>query len=326
MSIRIMGTGSALPQRRVTNEEIAGLVETSDEWIRERTGIGGRHVSGGETVASLAADACSKALQNAGKSAEEVELLLVATCSPEDMAPCAACQVQERIGAGNAVAFDLNAACAGFLFALHTAWAYVEAGIYENALVAGSEVLSKTVDWEDRGTCILFGDGAGAVYVEKCGMGGILSFVQHADGSRGGALSGGSRAIANPWFSQPDFHRYLRMDGREIFSFALRQVPMNIEEALGKAGLAVEDIDLFVLHQANRRIIEGISKRLCVDISRFPMNLERVGNTSSAAIPLLLDELNGQGQLQDGMKLVLSGFGAGLTCGACVMEWRRNAY
>ncbi|MCI8544146.1 MAG: ketoacyl-ACP synthase III [Lachnospiraceae bacterium] len=321
MSIRIMGTGSALPGRRVENREIVELVDTSDEWIRERTGIGSRHVSTGETVAALAADACGQALADAGRQAEEVELLLVATCSPEDVAPCMACQIQSRIGAGNAVAFDLNAACAGFLFALHTAWAYVEAGIYRNALIAGSEVLSKLVDWEDRGTCILFGDGAGAVYVEKCETGGILSFVQHADGSRGAVLAGGSRPLENPWAGQRDFQKFLRMDGREVFAFALRQVPLNVEEALGKAHLTVGDVELFVLHQANRRIIEGISKRLGADISLFPMNLDQVGNTSSAAIPLLLDQLNRKGKLRRGMRLVLSGFGAGLTCGACVMEW-----
>nr|WP_289766370.1 beta-ketoacyl-ACP synthase III [uncultured Acetatifactor sp.] len=321
MSIRIMGTGSALPGRRVENREIVELVDTSDEWIRERTGIGSRHVSTGETVAALAADACGQALADAGRQAEEVELLLVATCSPEDVAPCMACQVQSRIGAGNAVAFDLNAACAGFLFALHTAWAYVEAGIYRNALIAGSEVLSKLVDWEDRGTCILFGDGAGAVYVEKCETGGILSFVQHADGSRGAVLAGGSRPLENPWAGQRDFQKFLRMDGREVFAFALRQVPLNVEEALGKAHLTVGDVELFVLHQANRRIIEGISKRLGADISLFPMNLDQVGNTSSAAIPLLLDQLNRKGKLRRGTRLVLSGFGAGLTCGACVMEW-----
>lgn len=321
MSIRIMGTGSALPGRRVENREIVELVDTSDEWIRERTGIGSRHVSTGETVAALAADACGQALADAGRQAEEVELLLVATCSPEDVAPCMACQVQSRIGAGNAVAFDLNAACAGFLFALHTAWAYVEAGIYRNALIAGSEVLSKLVDWEDRGTCILFGDGAGAVYVEKCETGGILSFVQHADGSRGAVLAGGSRPLENPWAGQRDFQKFLRMDGREVFAFALRQVPLNVEEALGKAHLTVGDVELFVLHQANRRIIEGISKRLGADISLFHMNLDQVGNTSSAAIPLLLNQLNRKGKLRRGMRLVLSGFGAGLTCGACVMEW-----
>ena len=322
MSIRILGTGSALPHRAVTNEEITELVETSDEWIRERTGIAGRHVSTGETVASLASAACNLALINARKSADEVELLLVATCSPEDAAPCAACQVQKEIGAENAVAFDLNAACAGFLFALHTAWAYVESGIYRNALVAGSEVLSKLVDWKDRGTCILFGDGAGAVFVEKCEEGGILGFVQHSDGKKGGVLTGVGRPLDNHWFHLNPDGNYLNMDGREIFSFAVRQIPKTIEEALEKAGIALGDVDLFLLHQANRRIIEGISKRLGVDMARFPMNLERMGNTSSASIPLLLDELNRKGELRSGMRLVLSGFGAGLTCGACVLEWK----
>ena len=182
-------------------------------------------------------------------------------------------------------------------------------------------MLSKVVDWEDRGTCILFGDGAGAAYVEKCVEGGVLGFVQHADGSRGSVLSCGSRRLDNPWFGQRDFQKYLQMDGREVFAFAVRQVPLNVEAALEKAGLGVADVDLFVLHQANRRIIEGIAKRLGADMDRFPVNLDRVGNTSSAAIPLLLDELNRQGRLRRGMKLVLSGFGAGLTCGACVLEW-----
>ena len=272
-------------------------------------------------MASLAADACVRALEQGEREAGEVELLLVATCSPEDALPCTACQVQEKIGAVNAVAFDVNAACAGFLFALHTAWAYVEAGIYENALIVGSEVLSKIVDWNDRGTCILFGDGAGAVMVEKCDTGGILGFVQHSDGRKGSALSCGSRQLANPYVRPPFQESYVRMDGREVFSFAVKQVPLTIEEALQKANLTPEDVDLFVLHQANKRIIEGIAKRLGVDISRFPMNLDRVGNTSSAAIPVLLDELNRQGQISRGQTIVLSGFGAGLTCGACVLKW-----
>lgn len=308
MSIRIIGTGSALPEKKVTNGELAEMVDTSDEWIRERTGIAGRYISTGETVAALTAEACRRTLENAGRKAEDVELLLVATCSPESLLPCTACQVQAQLGAERAAAFDLNAACAGFLFALNTAWAYVEAGVYNNALVAGGEVLSKLVDWTDRGTCILFGDGAGAVMVEKCESGGVLSFVQHADGSRGQVLKcerGG----------------FVRMEGREVFAFAVRQVPAAVEEALDKAGLLPEDVDLYVLHQANRRIIEGISKRLSVDISRFPMNLDEVGNTSSAAIPLLLDKLNKKGELQRGMTLVLSGFGAGLTYGACVLKW-----
>lgn len=321
MSVRIIGTGSALPVRCVGNGELEALVDTSDEWIRERTGICSRYVSTGETVASLAAAACAHALEDAGKESGEVGLLLIATCTPEDALPCVACQVQERIGAVNAVAFDLNAACAGFLFALHTAWAYIEAGIYRNALVAGAEVLSKIIDWTDRGTCILFGDGAGAVMVEQCVEGGMMGFVQHSDGSKGNVLACGSRKLENPWFLEKDFVPYVRMDGREVFSFAVRQVPASIEEALGKSGITVDDVDLFVLHQANRRIIESIAQRLKADISKFPINLDRVGNMSSAAIPVLLDELNSQGKLIPGMTLVLSGFGAGLTYGACVIKW-----
>lgn len=321
MSVKIVGTGSALPKRQVSNQELALFVDTSDEWIRERTGIGSRHVSTGETVVSLTAEACGKALENAGREAGEVELLLVATCSPERGIPCAACQVQSVIGAGRAAAFDLNAACAGFLFALHTACAYVEAGIYRNALVAGGEVLSKIVDWTDRGTCILFGDGAGAVYVEKCERGGILGFVQHSDGTRGDVLKCDSRELKNPYAQEAMETEYVQMDGREVFSFAVRQVPASIKEALESANIPVEEVDLFVLHQANKRILEGIARKLSVDLSRFPMNLDRVGNMSSASIPVLLDELNRQGKLLPGMKLVLSGFGAGLTYGACVVEW-----
>lgn len=321
MSIRIAGTGSALPERRVTNDDLAQIMDTSDEWIRERTGIGSRYLSVGETAASLAAAACERALENAGRSADEVELLMVATCSPEMALPCTACQVQARIGADKAVAFDLNAACAGFLFALHTACAYIEAGIYKNALIAGAEVLSKLMDWTDRSTCILFGDGAGAVLVEKCKEGGILSFVQHSDGRRGDVLRCASRELNNPYFSKVPESAFVRMEGREVFAFAVRQVPAAIEEALQGAGLKPADVDLYVLHQANGRIIESISGRLSVDVGRFPMNLDRVGNTSSAAIPLLLDELNRSGRLKEGMTVVLSGFGAGLTYGACVLKW-----
>lgn len=321
MSIKIIGTGSALPGNQASNDDLSQLMDTSDEWIRERTGIGGRYLSAGETVASLAAEACSRALESAGKKAEEVELLLVATCSPEMALPCTACQVQAAVGASRAVAFDLNAACSGFLFALHTAYAYIEAGIYKNALIAGAEVLSKLMDWTDRGTCILFGDGAGAVMVERCGDGGILGFVQHADGSRGEVLKCAARGLKNPYFARPVENEFVQMDGREVFAFAVRQVPAAIEEALRGAGLAAAEVDLFVLHQANRRIIEGISRRLGVELEKFPMNLERVGNTSSAAIPLLLDELKQAGRLEAGMTVVLSGFGAGLTYGACVLRW-----
>lgn len=320
MSIKIIGTGSALPEKCVTNDDLARLVDTSDQWVRERTGIGSRHISTGETVAELAAAACERALQDAGRAPSEVDLLLVATCSPECGVPCVACQVQERIGAEKAVAFDLNAACSGFLFALHTAWAYMEAGVYRNVLIVGAEVLSKLVDWTDRSTCILFGDGAGAVLAEHSNEG-IFRFVQHSDGTKGRVLACDSRPLVNPFVDIPMSDPHIRMDGREVFAFAVRKVPEGINEVLDQAGLTVDDIDLFVLHQANYRIIEGIAKRLKQDIGKFPVNLERVGNMSSATIPVLLDELKREGRLKEGMKVVLSGFGAGLTWGACVIRW-----
>ncbi len=332
-TIRITGTGSALPGRIVTNKELEQLVETSDEWIRERTGIAERHVSVGETVVTLASEAARKALEQAGKRAEEIDLILVATCSPEQYLPCCACQVQAAIGAVNALAFDVNAACSGFLFALNTADAYLRTGLAENALVIGSEVLSKLVDWTDRGSCILFGDGAGAVVVERCEASpGILGRALHSDGTGGGVLQCGARELTTPYArtsaaktdqkqQTDDREHYIQMDGQEVYRFATRRVPQCIEEALADAGLAVPDIDLFVLHQANARIIDAVAKRLHADREKFPTNLERVGNLSSASIPVLLDELHRQGKLHRGDRIVLAGFGAGLTIGACVMTW-----
>ena len=332
-TIRITGTGSALPGRIVTNKELEQMVETSDEWIRERTGIGERHVSVGETVVTLGSEAACKALEQAGKRAEEIDLILVATCSPEQYLPCCACQVQAAIGAVNALAFDVNAACSGFLFALNTADAYLRTGLAENALVIGSEVLSKLVDWTDRGSCILFGDGAGTVVVERCEASpGILGRALHSDGTGGGVLQCGARELTTPYArtsaaktdqkqQTDDREHYIQMDGQEVYRFATRRVPQCIEEALADAGLAVPDIDLFVLHQANARIIDAVAKRLHADREKFPTNLERVGNLSSASIPVLLDELHRQGKLHRGDRIVLAGFGAGLTIGACVMTW-----
>ena len=343
-TIRITGTGSALPGRIVTNKELEQMVETSDEWIRERTGIRERHVSVGETVVTLASEAARKALEQAGKRTEEIDLILVATCSPEQYLPCCACQVQADIGAVNALAFDVNAACSGFLFALNTADAYLRMGLAENALIIGSEVLSKLVDWTDRGSCILFGDGAGAVVVERCKAesraveekqipaAGILGRALHSDGTGGGVLQCDARELTTPYArtsavktdqNQPmdDREHFIQMDGQEVYRFATRRVPQCIEEALSDAGLAVPDIDLFVLHQANARIIDAVAKRLHADREKFPTNLERVGNLSSASIPVLLDELNRKGKLHRGDRIVLAGFGAGLTIGACVMTW-----
>ena len=321
MNMRIKGTGSALPETIFTNDDIAKLVDTSDEWIKERTGIGARHLSTEDTVATLAAKACQKALEDAKRSAEEIDLIIVATCSPEMALPCVACQVQNAIGATKAVAYDLNAACAGFLFSLNTVYAYLAAGIYKNALVVGAEVLSKIVDWSDRNTCILFGDGAGAVYVEAVEEENTYYFVQHANGAKGSVLDCGLRDLSNPVAKGEELPKYVNMDGREIFKFATMQVPKCIEEALEKAQMKPEDVDCYLLHQANLRIITSIAKRLGMEMEKFPTNVERVGNMSSAAIPVLLDECNKNGILTRGMKLVLSGFGAGLTYGATVMTW-----
>ena len=316
-SIKICGTGSALPAKEVTNFDLEKMMDTSDEWIRERTGIGARRVAEDETVSSLAAQACKNALEMAGKNPEDVDLILVATCSPEMLLPCCACQVQDIIGADNAVCFDINAACSGFLFGLDTAYAYINSGLYKNALVVGSEVLSRIVNWEDRTTCVLFGDGAGAVYVEKTveENEGIIGMVQGSNGKKGMVLSCNQRT------TNPEEDIYVHMDGQAVYKFATRQVPACIEEVLEKTGLHADDIDLYILHQANKRILESIAKHLKVSMDKFPMNLNRVGNMSSAAIPVLLDEQNRAGNLKKGQTLVLSGFGAGLTYGACVMKW-----
>ncbi len=326
MKMKITGTGSALPCEQVSNIKIMEWVETSDEWIKERTGIANRHLSTGETVASLAADACKKALEMAGVEAADVDAILLATCSPEYLLPCAACQVQDMIGAVNAVAFDINAACSGFLFGLTTAQAYIASGMYRKVLVVGSEVLSKIMNWEDRSSCILFGDGAGAALVESVDdsdVSGMISFAQGSDGAKGMVLSCRERLGKNPLYKEEDAEEdfYVHMDGQAVYRFATRQVPDCIKDALEKVEMTVDDIDLFVLHQANARIIEAAAKRLRADLSKFPMNVDRMGNMSSATIPVLLDELNREGKLKRGDKLVLSGFGAGLTYGACVISW-----
>ena len=267
----------------------------------------------------------------AGKTAAEVDMILVATCSPELLLPCCACQVQDLIGAADAVAFDLNAACSGFLFALNTANAYLQTGVYKNALIVGSEVLSKLVDWKDRGTCILFGDGAGAAFVEASAevciyengrRAGMECMVQGSDGAKGMVLSCAERAVSSAFFAEEQAVKpYIQMDGQEVYKFATKQVPACIQQALDKAGMTVSDVDWFILHQANVRIIESVAKHLKADITKFPMNIHEIGNMSSATIPVLLDECSRKGLIKRGDRIVLSGFGAGLTYGASVLVW-----
>lgn len=323
MAIRIIGTGSYLPQKVADNQFLSTIVDTDDEWIRQRTGIKERHLSSGkEGTTYMATHAAEAALENAGITAEELDMIIVATVSADTYVPSTSCSVQGAIGAIRATCFDLNAACSGFMFSLNTAYAYIEMGMAKTVLVIGSETLSREVDWSDRGSCILFGDGAGAAVIRQDdGEGGLIASVTGSDGSQGDVLTCKGRGIQNPFHNSRRRKDYIRMDGQAVFRFAVTMVPRCIKQILKKTETDVEDIKFFVLHQANVRIIELIAKRLRVDLDRFPMNLNRYGNTSSASIPILLDELNRNGLLERGDKLILSGFGGGLTWGAMLIIW-----
>ena len=320
MTARIIGTGSAVPEQIVTNEDLSKIVETSDEWISSRSGIKERRVAKEENTTSLAILAGKRALENAGVTAEEIEVFIVATCTPDYFFPNTACQVQEAIGAKNAVAFDLSAACSGFLFALSTAQAYIKGGIYQKALIIGAETMSKMIDWSDRSTCVLFGDGAGAAVVSAEETG-VLELVQKSNGAGKGVLSCKARETRNLLNHESETKEYLYMEGQPVFKFAVKTVPECVEEVLKKAEVKKEEIRYYILHQANSRIIQSVAKRLKEPEEKFPMNLSLYGNTSAASIPILLDEMNRNGMLNRGDKLVLSGFGAGLTWGAVLLEW-----
>lgn len=321
MKTRICGTGSALPKRIVTNDDLSKIMDTSDEWIKSRTGIGSRHIAVEETLTSLTAEASRQAMEEAGVLPEEIDMILTATLSADNILPSLACEIQRELGAVNAVAFDINAACSGFLFALQTADAYIKSGRCKNILVTGGEILSKMMDWNDRSTCVLFGDGAGAVLVKADEERGILGISQGSDGSKGAALTCENRKINNPYRKDSTELSYTKMNGQDVYKFAVRTVPKSILEAVEEAGLTVEDIDLFVLHQANIRIIESVAKRLKVPMEKFPTNLEECGNISAGSVPILLDKINKEGKIGKGDKIVLAGFGGGLTWGAVVLDW-----
>ena len=304
---KITGTGSYVPSNFMDNFDLSNIVDTNDAWIQERTGIIRRHISTDDTTISMASKAAVQAIENAKISPNDIDLILVATMSPQAVLPCTACEVQKSIQADQATCFDLNAACSGFLYAYNTAQAYIASEVYKTVLVIGTETLSNLVDWKDRGTCILFGDGAGAVVLSATEEG-VYSTVTHSDGQKKDALT-------------CDLGSVIKMNGQEIFKFAVKQIPICIQELLEKNHLAVSDITYFVLHQANKRIIEAVAKRLHVDLEHFPMNLQEYGNTSSASIPILLHEMNEKNMLHRGDKVIMAGFGAGLTWGATLLEW-----
>lgn len=320
MTGRIIGTGSYVPERIVTNEELAGVVQTSDEWIVTRTGIHERRIAETEGTSVLASRAAERALENAKVSAEEIDFILLATSSPDHCFPNGACEVQAAIGAVHAMAFDISAACSGFEIALSTAQAFIQAGVYRTGLIIGADCLSKLTDWSDRATCVLFGDGAGAVVI-RAEEAGIIHTVMGSDGAKGMVLSCLARSEGNFLNGKTPELGYICMNGQEVFKFAVKKVPECIKQVLSESGTDIETIKYFVLHQANYRICEAVAKRLKQPFDKVPMNIDRYGNTSGATVPILLDQLNREGKLNQGDKLVLAGFGGGLTWGAILLTW-----
>lgn len=326
MAVRFCGTGSYAPPHVIENDALPQWLDTSDGWIRERTGIARRHMVEGETTVSMACEAGRRALENAGILAQEVDLLIVSTISSQDILPCTACQVQEQLRADNATCFDLSAACAGFILAYNTASAYLAGGIYQTALIIGSESLSNLTNWRDRGSCILFGDGAGAVVLKRDDRKPYLP-VTHSDGQKGNAITLKSRHDRNlltRGSSSMDFEDeryYMKMDGKAVFQFAVKKVPDAIREAARKNSLELGQVSWFLLHQANKRIVEAVARHLGEPLDKFPVNIQEYGNTSSASIPILLDEMNRTGKLKPGQKIILAGFGAGLTWAASIIDW-----
>lgn len=321
MTTKIIGTGSAVPKQVITNDDLAKIVDTNDEWIRSRTGIRERRIADSDTGTSyLSIQAAKKALENAGISPQDLDLIVLATSSPDHCFPSGACEVQEAIGATKAIAFDISAACSGFIYALNTVYSFFQSGIYKTGLVIGADTLSKLIDWNDRNTCVLFGDGAGAVVVRSEETG-VFHMTMGADGSRGNVLKCPCRTTDNFLTQQKPALGFMSMDGQEVFRFAVKTVPEAINKILMESQTDISEIKYFVLHQANHRIFESIAKRLKVPMEKFPTNLEWYGNTSGASIPLLLDEMNRDGKLIRGDKIVLAGFGAGLTWGATLLEW-----
>ncbi len=321
----ITGWGVSIPEKVLTNDDIAQMVETNDEWIRSRTGIAERRiVSPEQSTATLAADAAMKALEVANINPADVDLIIVSSSSPEHIFPATASLVQDHIGASKAGAFDILAACTGFIYAMDMAAQAIRSGSMQVAVVIGSETLSRFVNWEDRNTCILFGDGAGAFVLQGSEQpGGVLSATLRSDGSGADLLTilgGGSRYPASPDTLEQGLH-YVQMDGRAVFRFATRVMAQATRDAAEKAGLAVDELDWVIPHQANRRIIETAARNLKLPMEKFVVNVDKFGNTSTASIPLATVEAAEDGRIQPGDKIVFVGFGGGLTWGALTAEW-----
>lgn len=327
-SAGILGLGSYVPEKILTNADIEKLVDTNDEWITERTGIKERRICAPEQATSdLSLIAAQRALADANVSAEELDMIIVATISADSNTPSTACVLQNKLGAVNAAAFDLSAACSGFVYGSAIASQFIETGVYKKVLVVGAETLSKFVNWKDRNTCIIFADGAGAAVYGVVDDGyGVLSFDLGADGSGAETIEipgGGSRHPADQETIDNHMH-CLHMNGKETFRFAVKAMGSTVMKSLERAGLSKEDIDYFIPHQANIRIIQSAAKRLHLPMEKVFVNIEKYGNTSAASIPIALAEAQREGKLKKGEIIALSGFGAGLTWASCIMKWAKE--
>ena len=319
--VTITGLGAYAPERVITNDELAQMVDTSDEWIIERTGIRERRIAAEtQALSDLSMPAIRQALEQAGSDGTDVDLLIVATVTPDMMFPSTSAILADQLGAKDAAAYDLSAGCTGFMYALAQAYGMVASGLSKRALVVGGDVLSRILDWTDRSTVVLFGDGAGAVVLEPSEEAGFLAFELGADGGGGEHLwlpGSGSRK-----FEDPD--RLVKMNGREVFKFATRVLVSSAEAVLERCGAAVEDVDVYVPHQANVRIIDHATKKLGIPSERVVINVDRYGNTSSGSIPLALADAQADGRLQPGKLVLMTGMGAGLTWGSALMRWTKR--
>ncbi|MGM9978084.1 MAG: beta-ketoacyl-ACP synthase III [Clostridium sp.] len=323
--VSIKAFGAYAPSRIVSNDDLSKIVETNDEWIVERTGIRERRISEGEDTSNIAVKAANQALERANLKGEDIDLIIVATITPDKFTPSVACLVQKEIQAENAMAFDVSAACSGFIFALQSAYSMMKVTEnFKNALVIGVETLSKIMNWEDRSTCVLFGDGGGAVILSKEeGNGGIKEFYSKSIGKKGDCLVVEAMPVINPFIKDKNNdtnYQKIYMNGGEVFKFATKVIVESIKKILEKSSLTIDDIDYIVPHQANLRIIDYAVRKLKVDSSKFYTNLERYGNTSSASIPLALNEMYEKNLLKKGHKIILVGFGGGLTYGSVLIE------
>jgi len=316
--VEIRAVAHYVPQRVLTNDEISAWVDTSDEWITERTGIKARHISDGENSSDLAVQVAKKLLENAKMSPADVDLVLVATTTGDYNSPTVACIVQEAVGATNAAALDVNAACTGFVYGFSVAQKFLLSGQYRNVMLIGTEVLSKYVDWTDRGTCILFGDGAGGMILSADAQKAYGEKL-HARGDKK-VITVNHQEVENPFSKRKRSLGQIAIDGQEVFKFAVKSVAENIAALMEQMKMSLDEVDYIIPHQANQRIIDGIAKKLKLDLSKFYMNIERFGNTSAASIPIALSEMFKKGILKKGSKVILAGFGGGLTWGSILVE------